>query len=340
MRISEILNEGGKAIEGAVPVTPESFKVVMQNLKKMLPELNFYPVGSAGQKPLSGDVDVFVDTAELMSVTDTTKPKDARLKLEKQLQNLGLSTSKSGVSVHVGIPTGEGSEIAQVDIMTVDNAAQIAPLHQHDYSEDPKMKGGALFPMISDLAKAADPDYKLSPYRGLVSRETDELITLNKDEIAKRVLGDWASADDISSVKKLLRATENHPELKQVLQKYTQSVTESVSAFADKVKQELDLDTFILQDRGDDIYLSSIIVGRDKQKRGLGSKAMEKLTQYADEHGKRVILTPAIQDRIHGTTSRARLVRFYKQFGFVESKGKNIDYEIGAGKMYRDPKGK
>lgn len=337
MRISEILKEGGKAIEGVVPVTPESFVVVMQNLRNMLPELNFYPVGSAGQKPLSSDVDVFVDTAELMSVTDTTKPKDARLKLEKELQNLGLKTSKSGVSVHAGIPTAESNQIAQVDIMTVNNAAQVAPLHQHDYSEDPQMKGGALFPMISDLAKAADPDYKLSPYRGLVSRETDELITLNKDEIAKRILGDWASADDISSVKKLLRATEKHPDLKQVLQ---EPISESVEAFADQVKQELNLNTFILQDRGDDIYLSSIIIGKDKQKKGLGSKAMKKLTQYADEHGKRIILTPAIQDRTHGTTSRARLVRFYKQFGFVESKGKNIDYEIGAGKMYRDPKGK
>lgn len=220
MRISQIITEGGKAIPGAVPVTPTTFKNVMSELNKLLPELNFHPVGSAGHKPLSGDVDVFVDTVELMSVTNTDDPTAARASLEQTLKDNNLLTAKSGVSVHVGIPTGEDNNIAQVDIMTVYNAAQIAPLHQHDYSEDPTMKGGALFPMIADLAKAADSDYKLSPYRGIISRSTDKLITLNKSKIAQIILGDWADADDISSVKKLYRAVDKDPAKAAVLTKY------------------------------------------------------------------------------------------------------------------------
>lgn len=336
MRISEILLEGGKAIPGAVPVTPKTFKNVMAELKKLLPDLNFYPVGSAGHKPLSGDVDVFVDTVELMSVTNSDDPKTARASLEQQLQQNNLPTAKSGVSVHVGIPTGEKNNIAQVDIMTVDNAAQIAPLHQHDYSEDPTMKGGALFPMIADLAKLANPDYKLSPYRGLISRSTDKLITSNKEQLAKLILGPQASADDLSSVKKLHRAAESNPPQKQMLSKYLESIRESVGDFAQQVQQQLNLKIFQIREQDDDIYLDSIIVGRENQGKGIGKQAMTMLTAYADAHNKRIILTPDGYKQ-HGTTSRSRLVKFYKQFGFVESAGKNIDYQIGAGKMYRDP---
>ena len=110
------------------------------------------------------------------------------------------------------------------------------------------------------------------------------------------------------------------------------------SSIGDQIQSQLGLKAFYVYERGDDIVLDSLIVGKDKQGQGLGSKAMNMLTDYADQHGKRIILTPGSQDKTHGTTSRNRLVRFYKQFGFKENKGRTIDYEIGAGKMYREPK--
>jgi len=78
-------------------------------------------------------------------------------------------------------------------------------------------------------------------------------------------------------------------------------------------------------------------VPKGSRKQGIGTKAMEELARYADKKGKRIILEPGLADEIHGTTSRSRLVKFYKKLGFKESKGRNIDYEIGAGKMYRYP---
>ena len=110
------------------------------------------------------------------------------------------------------------------------------------------------------------------------------------------------------------------------------------SSIGDQIQSQLGLKSFYVYERGDDIVLDSLIVGKDKQGQGLGSKAMNMLTDYADQHGKRIILTPGSQDKTHGTTSRNRLVRFYKQFGFKENKGRTIDYEIGAGKMFREPK--
>lgn len=120
--------------------------------------------------------------------------------------------------------------------------------------------------------------------------------------------------------------------------KIKEFLSESLEAFSRNIEQTLGLKRFTLHERGDDIYLDSIIVGKDNQGKGLGTKAMQMLADYADQENKRIVLTPAIQDKLHGTTSRSRLVKFYKRFGFKESKGRNIDYALGAGKMYRDPK--
>jgi len=115
-------------------------------------------------------------------------------------------------------------------------------------------------------------------------------------------------------------------------------ITESTTSIGDQIQSQLGLKVFNLYDQGNTIVLASLVVGKDKQGQGLGTKAMTMLTDYADEHGKRITLTPGLQDKIQGTTSRGRLVKFYKKFGFKESKGRDIDYALGAGKMYREPK--
>ena len=116
-------------------------------------------------------------------------------------------------------------------------------------------------------------------------------------------------------------------------------VTESnVTDIGEKIKNSLGLQQFHVFERGADVEVSSLIVGKENQGKGLGSKAMQQLIDYADSNNKRITLTPGTKDKTHGTTSRARLVQFYKSLGFKESKGRNLDYAIGAGKMYRDPK--
>jgi hypothetical protein len=115
-------------------------------------------------------------------------------------------------------------------------------------------------------------------------------------------------------------------------------LNESLENFADQVKSSLGLKQFALIDKGDDIILSSLMIGKGNQGKGLGTKAMQSLIDYADKNNKRIILTPGTKSAIDGTTSRNRLVKFYKRFGFKESKGRNIDFVLGAGKMYREPK--
>ena len=85
-----------------------------------------------------------------------------------------------------------------------------------------------------------------------------------------------------------------------------------------------------------DVKLDSIIIPKALQKEGIGSKVMEELIRFADHKGYRLILTTAVKDPHHGTTSSTRLKKFYKRFGFVENKGRNKDFTISEN-MYRNP---
>ena len=110
-----------------------------------------------------------------------------------------------------------------------------------------------------------------------------------------------------------------------------------VDAFEQRVKTELGLQEFTLSFLGDgDLRLCNLIVPREKRKQGVGSEAMRRLTEFADQHGLRLLLSPGIRDSYQGTTSRSRLVSFYRRFGFVPNKGRKIDYRISDG-MWRKP---
>jgi GNAT superfamily N-acetyltransferase len=85
-------------------------------------------------------------------------------------------------------------------------------------------------------------------------------------------------------------------------------------------------------DKGD-LTLSRIEVPKGQREKGIGTKVMEEITKYADENGKRIILSPTKE---FGATSVDRLRAFYKGFGFVENKGNNKDFTIKE-LMYRLP---
>lgn len=84
------------------------------------------------------------------------------------------------------------------------------------------------------------------------------------------------------------------------------------------------------------IILDTLIVPPGRRKQGIGTQIMQELVNYADQVGKRFELSPGQKDNIHGTTSRNRLLNFYKRFDFIENKGRNKDYTTMKG-MYRNP---
>lgn len=110
---------------------------------------------------------------------------------------------------------------------------------------------------------------------------------------------------------------------------------DEVKEFADKVRDELGLTRLDLYLRSNgDLNVNTIIVPKEIRKTGVGTKAMERIIEFAKKHGLRITLTAAVRDDFHGTTSHSRLVKFYKKLGFVDNKGRNKDFRISDG-MYK-----
>jgi len=228
-----ILLEGGNVIPNAVPVKKENFPTAVKNLQNILPKgINLYPIGSAGKKEISSDIDALIDAEELLKAFPAKELKLSRKALEEYFKSKGYPAARTGVSVHVGIPTGIDNEIVQVDLMAVENAKEAQPLHTHDYT-DPNMKGGTLHAMWADLANMTSlPNHKslmMSPYKGLLDRETKELVASNKDKIAKIIIGPTATADDMGNTTKLINALRKYPEkYKMITDKYfSQQINEA-----------------------------------------------------------------------------------------------------------------
>jgi GNAT superfamily N-acetyltransferase len=74
---------------------------------------------------------------------------------------------------------------------------------------------------------------------------------------------------------------------------------------------------------GNTIELTWIIV--ENRKQGIGTAIMRELCEFADRHAAEIRLTPASKGDYAATTSRARLIRFYKRFDFVIGKRKPGD---------------
>lgn len=214
---------GRNVVPNAVELHREDVFPLTINLIKLLPNgINIQPIGSAGQKPVSSDADFLIDAAELLAAFPASSLSESRKKLEQYFKSIGLFAARTGVSVHVGIPIGNSRQVAQVDLMAVANAKEVAPLHQHDYSEDLTMKGGTLHAIWADLARMSSapghPSVMISPYRGLVDRETKEFITSSKDAIAKIIIGPSATSCDMRSVSAIMQALAHYPEKYNTIQ--------------------------------------------------------------------------------------------------------------------------
>jgi len=94
----------------------------------------------------------------------------------------------------------------------------------------------------------------------------------------------------------------------------------------DQFNIELDL-----YDNGKYLQLSKIKIQKEDRNKGIGSKVMSIITDYADTQNLKIYLTPS---KDFGATSISRLNKFYKNFDFV----KNTDKSQTKDTMVRLPK--
>lgn len=214
------ITEGGNVFDDVTAIKKEYVPGIINDIQKLMPKgLSIIPhIGSAGFKVESGDMDVFVDAEQVMTMFKVVDDKKAKVALKNYFEKRGFQCALSGRNVHVRMPV-PGGTFVQVDVMVIPNAARVAPFHQHGPSgqyNDPSFKGGELFIMYSSLAKALG--LKFSPFEGkLVDRTTNKVVADDKDAVAKILLNPKATGADLASVKTILNALANDPRKEEKL---------------------------------------------------------------------------------------------------------------------------
>lgn len=249
-----------------------------------------------------------------------------RRELDQQPKGLDTSNKENNI-------VGEYQKLGAMDMLPSRQARDLA----HDRLGNPDDQ-------LQELVKLYGLDKKVTPSspRDLYKRTAGEVEARN---VQKRM--NWnglrrdevppAYSQDVPNADQILQLPDSKP-VPMSMSPGAKPSREAISDFSDQLKQKHGLSHLsIYPTNAGDLNLSMIEVPREMRKQGIGTAALRDIVDYADQSGMRLTLTPGLKDSRHGTTSRGRLVDFYKQFGFVENKGRNKDFTISEG-MYRPAK--
>jgi len=84
---------------------------------------------------------------------------------------------------------------------------------------------------------------------------------------------------------------------------------------------------------GELVSIELIKVPKESRGQGIGSEVMEKITEWADSNKYSLSIEPSSDFG----TPKNKLIRFYKEFGFVPNKGRSKDYRT-RDTMIRNPR--
>jgi hypothetical protein len=224
-----IILEGGNVFPDVDPFGKEEAKTVLSNAQSMMPQnVELIPVGSAGYKASSGDMDLMVDEEAMLDFFKVKTAKEARQKLKTFFQDKGYESALTGINVHIKVPNGD--KFAQADIMFVKDAESVSKFHQHDYSvENTPFKGVHKHILLSSIAKETrNQSYPnglmWSGFQGLFARDENgkkaDFITHNADEVAKILIGAQATAADLGNVERIIAALpgqDKNPKIQHAL---------------------------------------------------------------------------------------------------------------------------
>jgi Family of unknown function (DUF6267) len=219
-----ILLEGGNVWPDTVPFDQAIAHLLANETNRYLSGVggHAYIIGSSAtptKGKMTGDLDVMVDLGILMHKFGTKDGKTTRVELEKFLQSQGLETKKTGTQVHIKLPFK--NNFHQVDIKVVAHAAHVHKLHIHDIPAGSPYKGVHKQVILSTLASKLGMLYGAD--EGLYARDPAgkkaQFITYDLDEIAKKLLGNGATAKNIGSVEAIMNSIKD-PALKaEILQR-------------------------------------------------------------------------------------------------------------------------
>jgi len=189
-------------------------------------------IGSTGQKPTSGDIDVAVDSTKIEKEQLANVLSNAVI---EQGQDAKTWVKKTGESVHFRAPImgNPKNGFVQVDFMFFEQPDFARFLFRQD--ADTVYRGATRNILINSIAKSLG--YKLTPHQGITERETGKLVTNDPDQIAKMVLTPDATASDLGSVEKILSFLKNDPERENKLDAFREYADKNGITFEESMNE-------------------------------------------------------------------------------------------------------
>jgi len=209
------LFEGGNVFKDAdgraltQRINQADVKPTLAWLEELLPGLDLQnnTLGSTGIKDTSGDLDIAVDANRV------TK-EQLQHRLEQWAVSHGFKpqewVKKSGTAVHFKTPINGRPDrgYVQTDFMLLNNVPW-SKFVLGAMPADSRYKGRERNVMMNSIAKSMG--YKLNQNAGIADRATNQLITDDPDRVAKLLLNNKATRQDLSSVESMLQALSSDP---------------------------------------------------------------------------------------------------------------------------------
>lgn len=155
-------------------------------------ELTDNLLGTTGKKDTSGDLDLAVD-ANAVDKNEFAAKLSAYI--EKQGGNPKEWIRKSGISVHFKTPIRGDEKLGYVQSDFMFGEPNWMKWSLQGGREGSELKGAHRHVILSSIARARG--MKWSANNGLLSGDGSELISKDSNEIAKKLLGQTASAKDL-----------------------------------------------------------------------------------------------------------------------------------------------
>jgi len=210
MRFAQIIMEGGNVFKNNLAtqdVKQSDIPATIKFLSGIIGEdLTDEWLGSTGQKPISGDLDLAMDA-------NTHNKDNIIAKLSAWVSAHGGDPKdyikKSGINVHFRTPIGgdKNRGFCQTDFMFLPDVGFSKVTMRSDPTS--KYKDSHKHILLSSIAKYHG--FKWSPTIGLISRTTDIVISKDPNEIAQILLGPGSDQADIRSVESILKKINNSP---------------------------------------------------------------------------------------------------------------------------------
>lgn len=220
--VEQTLKEGGNIFkdQSGTPVTTRINRQNVDSTLQWLEQVTGLPLvdnklGTTGEKPTSGDLDVAVDQTKVDKNQLTNNLKQW-VKQNLPDQDPSQWVKKSGNSVHFKTPINGNPDngFVQTDLMFGDPQWMKFSLAGSDVEDSP-FKGKHRHILMNSVAKANG--LKWSYTKGLVSRESGNVIATDPDHIAQILLGEDADKNDLRSVESILNKIKDNPDYDQMI---------------------------------------------------------------------------------------------------------------------------